>query len=629
MATVFRAHQVSVNRYVALKIIDLSPNQEDRDEFRKRFAQEAAVIALLEHIHILPIYAYGIVDNEFAYLAMRLLRGGSLADLLRKGPLTMARAVDIFTQVGRGLQYAHSKGVIHRDLKPSNILLDDAGNAYLSDFGLAKMLGSTLDLTKSGNLVGTPAYVAPEQVRGEAADVRSDVYSLGILLYHMLVGRPPFELSDRGIAALLYKHIEEAPPPPHLLNPTITPAVESVILRALDKDPDQRYQTAEDMVLDLNLALGRKTRLRSFITLRTPERLARINRSRRAMLRRAGLAIALMIVLTVGAVAVFTPQLRPEDRPILINSGARGTLTDVELNEEEIAAARARLGDSGFIAFMACTEDTLSQATRAREMGDMAGAFGLAYKVYDANNDAYTQITQFEQARTDGAKAFIVCPLNLQMLVEPIGALQKANIPVAYITLLDTIYGVKQDSNSYEIGLVVGRLAGQIYISEQSEPAQVVVLAYNGFLAADSRAEGMEAGFREAAPGATFIGRYEGFTQDTGYTSIQQLIEQGTHFDVILSMTDAGAYGAIKAMEEAGFDPASVIVVSANGESYAQELIREGHFLRGTVALNREESSQIAVNSVVKMLAGSPVPEIISYPPGFFMTRYVVAAGYG
>ena len=224
MATVFRAHQVSVNRYVALKIIDLSPNQEERDEFRQRFAQEVAVVALLEHIHILPIYAYGIVENEFAYLAMRLLRGGSLADLLRKGPLPLTRAADIFTQIGRGLQYAHSKDVIHRDLKPSNILLDDAGNAYLSDFGLAKMIGSTLNLTKSGNLVGTPAYVAPEQVRGEAADVRSDIYSLGILLYHMLVGRPPFELADSGIAALLYKHVEEPPPPPHLLNPAVTPA---------------------------------------------------------------------------------------------------------------------------------------------------------------------------------------------------------------------------------------------------------------------------------------------------------------------------------------------------------------------------------------------------------------------
>ena len=190
---------------------------------------------------------------------MRLLRGGSLADLLRKGPLPTNRAADIFTQVGRGLQYAHSKGVIHRDLKPSNILLDDAGNAYLSDFGLAKVVDTTLNLTKSGNLVGTPAYVAPEQVLGEPADIRSDIYSLGMLLYHMLVGRPPFELNATGIAALLYQHVEEPPPPPHLFNPAVTPDVEAVMLRALEKDPDQRYQSADEMVQASTQALGRRT----------------------------------------------------------------------------------------------------------------------------------------------------------------------------------------------------------------------------------------------------------------------------------------------------------------------------------------------------------------------------------
>ncbi|HVU10776.1 MAG TPA: serine/threonine-protein kinase, partial [Phototrophicaceae bacterium] len=297
MATVFRAHQISVNRYVALKVIDLSLNQEEREEFRTRFEQEAAVVALLEHIHILPVYAYGVVENEFTYLAMRLLRGGSLADLLRKGPLPQARAVEIFSQVGRGLEYAHRKGVIHRDLKPSNILLDDAGNAYLSDFGLAKMLGSTLNLTKSGNLVGTPAYVSPEQVRGEPADARSDIYSMGILLYHMFVGRPPFELSETGIAALLYKHVEEPPPPPRLFNPEVTPQVEAVILRALDKDPTLRYQSAEAMVNELNAALGRKTRDRSFITLRTPERLRKMRRNRAVLLRRVIFAVILMILL--------------------------------------------------------------------------------------------------------------------------------------------------------------------------------------------------------------------------------------------------------------------------------------------------------------------------------------------
>jgi len=626
MATVFRAHQVSINRYIALKIIDLSPNQEERDEFRKRFAQEATVVALLEHIHILPIYAYGIVDNEFAYLAMRLLRGGSLSDVLRKGPLPMPRAADIFTQVGRGLQYAHSKGVIHRDLKPSNILLDDGGNAYLSDFGLAKMGGSTINLTKSGNLVGTPAYVAPEQVRGEVADARSDIYSLGILLYHMLVGRPPFELSEQGIAALLYKHVEEAPIPPHLLNPSITPEVEAVILRALEKDPSQRYQSAEEMVQDFNLALGRKTRLRSFMTLRTPERLKLINQNRQVTIRRVILAILLMIVLTVGAIAIFGARSHVPDKPVWIAAGIHGTIADVTPNDSEIAAAKARLGDKGLIAFLACTLDNVTQATRAREMGDMAAAYGLAYKVYNANNDASTQVTQFEQARLDGAKAVILCPLNTTALNDSIQSLKAANIPLAYITLFDNPYGVQQDSSSYDIGVVVGKLAGQIYNEEHSTPPQVVVLSYAGFPATESRDDGMEAGFKQTVPSVNFIGRVPGYTEDDAYKSIQGLIQKKTHFDVILSINDVGAYGAVKAMQEANFDPKSVIIVSANGESYAQELIRQGQFLRGTVTLNRQQSSQIAVDSIVKMLAGSEVPQIVSYPPGDVLTREVLMA---
>ncbi len=626
MAMVYRAHQISVNRYVALKIIDLSSNQEEREEFRQRFQQEAAVIALLEHIHVLPIYAYGIVEDEFAYIAMRLLRGGSLADLLRKGALPPPQVVTIFTQVGRGLAYAHSKGVIHRDLKPSNILLDEAGNAYLSDFGLAKMVGTSLDLTRSGNLVGTPAYVAPELVRGDPADHRSDIYSLGVLLYHMATGRTPFELSDSGIAALLYKHIEEPPPLPHEINPAVTPEMETVILHALEKDPNQRYQSAEEMVQALSLAMGRQTGIRGFIKRRTPRRL---QRPPRLTVARRRLLIAGLLLLALVAITslIVTPQLKSTPPPIQIVANAHGTIDDVTPSEDDIAAAQQQLGSDGFVAFLACTYTNVSQMTRAREMGDMFAEIGLAYRVYNAENDAYEQVKQIEQARLDGARAIILCPLGTDVLTDSIKSLEIARIPLTYITLFDNPYGVKEDSSSYDIGLVVGRLGGQIFEDEHSgQTPKVVVLTYPGLPAADQRANGMEAGFREVVPDVVFGKPYDGFTQEAGHDAIKALIDDGVAFNVILAMTDAGAYGAIDAMQKAGFDPDSVIVVSANGEAYAQELIRNGTFLRGTVAINREESSQIAVDATVKLLAGVEVPEYLSYPPGDVLTRDVLMA---
>lgn len=260
MASVYLAYQPSVNREVALKIITLSTGPSERDEFRLRFAQEAQVIAGLEHAHILPVYDYGIYDNQIAYIAMRLLRGGTLADLLVDEPLDFDRAAEIFSQIALGLSYAHRKGVIHRDLKPSNILFDESGFAYLSDFGLAKMMENSLGLTKSDAIVGTPMYMSPEQLRGTALDIRSDIYSLGCVLYHMLVGHQPFADSATGIVSIIYQQLEKDPTSPRELNPEIPPAVEQVVMKALSKDREARYATAEEMASALNKALGREMR---------------------------------------------------------------------------------------------------------------------------------------------------------------------------------------------------------------------------------------------------------------------------------------------------------------------------------------------------------------------------------
>ena len=262
MATVYLAYQPSVNREVALKIITLNAVPGARDEFRLRFAQEAQVIAGLEHAHILPVYDYGIYDNEIAYIAMRLLRGGTLADLLVDEPLELDRTAEIFSQIALGLSYAHRKGVIHRDLKPSNIMFDESGFAYLSDFGLAKIVENSLGLTKSDAVMGTPTYMSPEQLRGGALDNRTDIYSLGGVLYHMLVGHQPFADSATSLVSIIYQQLEKEPTPPHELNPKIPLAVEQVVLRALNKDRDARFATADEMAAALNKALGRELRSR-------------------------------------------------------------------------------------------------------------------------------------------------------------------------------------------------------------------------------------------------------------------------------------------------------------------------------------------------------------------------------
>ncbi|HRF97667.1 MAG TPA: serine/threonine-protein kinase, partial [Aggregatilineales bacterium] len=237
MATVYRAHQSAMNRDVALKVIEVDDLLERGTEFRNRFAQEAAVVASLEHIHVLPVYDYGIHENVL-YLAMRLLRGGTLSEIMNKGRIPISRSVELFSQVARGLAYAHSKGVVHRDLKPSNIMLDDAGNAHLTDFGLAKWIHGTENITRTGNIVGTPAYMSPEQLRGDGVDHRSDIYSMGIILYQMLTGKPPFDSPSSNVVSIIYQHLEKMPEAPSVHNPEITPETEAVILKAIAKNPE-------------------------------------------------------------------------------------------------------------------------------------------------------------------------------------------------------------------------------------------------------------------------------------------------------------------------------------------------------------------------------------------------------
>jgi len=247
MATVYRARQISMNRTVAVKVL---PRHFLHDPgFYERFEREVDVIAHLEHPHILPIYDFGRAESV-PYIAMRYLGGGSMAQMVRRGPTALMSLDRPFSQVAQALDHAHRQGIIHRDLKPGNIMLDENGNAYLSDFGIARIMGSNLT---GSMIIGTPAYMSPEQANGLPLDGRSDLYSLGVVLFELITGSEPYHAETP--MALLLKHINEPMPPLSNFRPDIPDSVELVIMKATAKNPNNRYSSASEMAHDFSEAV--------------------------------------------------------------------------------------------------------------------------------------------------------------------------------------------------------------------------------------------------------------------------------------------------------------------------------------------------------------------------------------
>ncbi len=255
MADVFQGRDELLGRSIAVKVLH---SQYSTDEaFVKRFRKEAQAAANLTHPNIVGIYDWGQFDSTY-YIVMELVDGRSLRDVLKsEGALLPRRAVEIAADVAAALSVAHRAGLVHRDIKPGNILLAPDGTVKVTDFGIARAWDDSQELTKTGAVMGTATYFSPEQAQGAVADERSDVYSLGIVLYEMLTGAPPFR-GDSPMA-VAFQHVSQPPQPPSALNPDVPSHLDAIVMRAMSKDPEARYQTAEELRTDLWRALQGET----------------------------------------------------------------------------------------------------------------------------------------------------------------------------------------------------------------------------------------------------------------------------------------------------------------------------------------------------------------------------------
>ena len=248
MADVVCAEDLQLGRKVAIKLLHRRFAQDE--EFVERFRREASSAAGLQHPHVVAVYDRGAWDDTY-YIAMEYLEGRTLKKLVQEeAPLAAARAIDLTIQILRAARFAHKRGIIHRDLKPHNVIIDGEGRAKVTDFGIAKAGAS--DMTQTGSIMGTAQYLSPEQAQGYSVSAPSDLYSVGIILYEMLTGRVPFEGESAVTIAL--KQVSEPPVPPSQHNPQVPPALEAVVLRALEKDPARRFADADEFIAALEHA---------------------------------------------------------------------------------------------------------------------------------------------------------------------------------------------------------------------------------------------------------------------------------------------------------------------------------------------------------------------------------------
>jgi predicted Ser/Thr protein kinase len=397
MGVVYRARQRSLDRTVAVKV--LRPGEIMFGDAIRRFRKEAQHLARLRHRHVVTVYEVGEAGGN-VYYTMDYHEGGSLEDLLRDGPLTPSRTAKLLRQVTSAIAFAHSEGIIHRDLKPANVLLDEHGEAIVADFGLARDLGVRGDITRTGRVIGTPAYMSPEQARGDGPRIGepTDVYALGAILYQCLTGAPPF--CGKPLPELLHAVIHDDPPAPRRRNPAVPRDLEVICRKALEKDPARRYTTARALLEDLErFEEGRPIRARPpSLTYRARRFVAR----RRASLMAAlGTAVVLASLFVAwDATRDRTGELVPQAERLLAEGEPKAAALLLDDILEAAAWPVMAVGIDGRPAdpeqealYDRFAEARLRWATKLRADGATTGALDVLTATYDRLHAAYAQLS--------------------------------------------------------------------------------------------------------------------------------------------------------------------------------------------------------------------------------------------
>jgi serine/threonine protein kinase len=404
MATVYRAYDPRFEREVAVKVLPSELLHSD-PQFRLRFEREAKIIAQLEHTAIVPVYDVGEADGQ-PYFVMRYMNGGSLSERIKAGGLTIEDAARILGTIAPGLDEAHSKGIVHRDIKPSNILFDKRGNPYISDFGIAKLSQAQAGNVTGSAIIGTPAYMSPEQAQGTEIDGRADIYALGIILFEMLTGQQPYQ-ADTPMAVAI-KHITDPVPHIRTVNPQLSERVDAIIQKAMAKDKNERYATAVEMTNALQEAARHEpTKLQTKSSFPTVKAKAPAIPQKIAVAQKKGfnalfiilpvLALGTIVVIAVG-LFLFNGGLSPAKTRIPVS-----TFTSAPLSTETSAPTEVSTEIPAAVTESTSADTPLAPTDTAKPSASILG--GADKVAFVANNEIWLMKldgSDLKQLTTDG-----------------------------------------------------------------------------------------------------------------------------------------------------------------------------------------------------------------------------------